>query len=101
MTDPVGTDRDESERSFDRFHISGGHGMSGNVKGAFVKESLYLGHKMSSQTIPTQPELCGGVGLEPTSPCGQRFSSVWPGVLAGPAYFYLMLFEQVSDETTS
>ena len=32
-----------------------------------------------------------GVGLEPTSPFGQRFSSVWPGVLTGPAYFCLML----------
>jgi hypothetical protein len=42
-----------------------------------------------------------GVGLEPTSPFGQRFSSVWPGVLTGPAYFCLMLFLQASDETTS
>jgi hypothetical protein len=45
--------------------------------------------------------LAEGVGLEPTSPCGQRFSSVWPDVLAGPAYLYLMLFDQVSDKTTS
>ncbi len=42
-----------------------------------------------------------GVGLEPTSPSGQRFSSVWPGVLTGPTYFCPRLFVQVSEKTTS
>jgi hypothetical protein len=45
-------------------------------------------------------EVAEGVGLEPTSPCGQRFSSVWSGVLTGPAYFCLMLFVQAGDKTT-
>jgi hypothetical protein len=38
------------------------------------------------------PNCAEGVGLEPTSPGGQRFSSVWFDVLTCPAYFCLMLF---------
>jgi hypothetical protein len=48
-----------------------------------------------------QVRVAEGVGLEPTSPFGQRFSSVWPGVLTSPAYFCLMLIVHVSDRTTS
>ena len=37
-------------------------------------EVLYVGHKPSSLCVPTHPVRAEGVGLEPTSPCGQRFS---------------------------
>jgi hypothetical protein len=42
--------------------------MSRNVKSAFVKESLHPGHKMSSLTITSQPELCGGRGTRTHKP---------------------------------
>jgi len=35
---------------------------------------LYLKHKSSSLSLPCHPVRAEGVGLEPTSPCGQRFS---------------------------
>jgi hypothetical protein len=42
--------------------------MSMNVKSAFVKESLVPGHKMSSLTITSHPELCGGRGTRTHKP---------------------------------
>jgi hypothetical protein len=64
------------------------------VKGA----AQYFDHLEARSLVRPFAE---GVGLEPTSPSGQRFSSVWSGVLTGPANFCLMLFVQASDKTTS
>jgi hypothetical protein len=45
--------------------------------------------------------LAEGVGLEPTSPCGQRFSSYEYDVLTLPASAWLCQFVQVDDESIS
>ena len=63
-------------------------GSRGKVEQVFADETCRSG-------------LAEGVGLEPTSPSGQRFSSVWPGVLTGPTYFCPRLFVQVSEKTTT
>ena len=42
-----------------------------------------------------------GVGLEPTSPFGQRFSSYEHDVLTLTAFPRLDLFEQVNDDLAS
>ena len=42
-----------------------------------------------------------GVGLEPTSPFGQRFSSVWPNVLSGSSHYWLGLSFLVNECVTS
>ena len=61
-----------------------------------------LRQKTTSDVIhPRQSHIAEGVRLEPTSPFGQRFSSVSSGVLTGPAYVCLMLSVQVSNKTTS
>jgi hypothetical protein len=46
-------------------------------------------------------DLAEGVGLEPTSPFGQRFSSVWSSVLTGSDYSDPIRSVQVSDNATS
>ncbi len=42
-----------------------------------------------------------GMGLEPISPFGQRFSSVWPGVLRSSSCSCLVLFLLVRTCVTS
>ena len=71
----AGTSRDERERSTDRSHPSERPGMSRNVKNALVNEALCVRstgcRPESSRHIRSMRR---AVGLEPTSPCGQRFS---------------------------
>ena len=48
------------------------HGMA---RTSSSNETLYLKNKMSYLDVTSHPYLAEGVGLEPTSPFGQRFSS--------------------------
>jgi len=45
---------------------------------------LCIRDKVSSRLVPDRPLIAEGVGLEPTSPCGQRFSSPRTSSVARP-----------------